>query len=107
MVKYPEQQLDLVFHALAHKVRRQLLRRIMAGQESVIELAKPFTMSLAAVSKHLKVLEKSGLIKRTKEGRTYHFQVVSQPIENAEAWIQAHSAFWNEQLDALDTFITS
>lgn len=107
MVKYSEQQLDLVFHALAHRVRRRLLRHIMDGHDSVLELARPFQMSLAAVSKHLKVLEKAGLIKRTKEGRMYHFQAVAQPIEGVEAWIKAYSQFWDEQLDSLDTFLTS
>jgi len=103
----PEQQLDLTFHALAHKVRRALFERIQKEEVSVIELAKPFKSSLVAISKHLKVLEKAGLILRKKEGRMYYFQAIAKPINDAEEWISTHKKFWNFQLDALDEYLKS
>jgi len=102
-----EQQLDLTFHALAHTVRRALFERIQREEVSVVELAKPFKASLVAISKHLKVLEKAGLIQRRKEGRMYYFQAIAQPINNAEEWIKKHKKFWNFQLNALDDYLKS
>ncbi len=107
MTQAAEHQLDLVFQALAHSVRRSLFHRIQREEVSVIELAKPFQTSLVAISKHLKVLEKAGLIQRRKEGRMYYFKAVAQPINSAEQWIATHKKFWDLQLDALGKHLNS
>ena len=107
MSKALDYQLDLTFHALAHSVRRALFERIQKEELSVIELAKPFKSSLVAISKHLKVLEKAGLILRRKDGRMYYFQAIAKPINNAEQWIATHKKFWNFQLEVLDDYLKS
>lgn len=102
-----DNQLNLIFYSLAHEIRRALFERIQREEVSVIELAKPFKVSLVAISKHLKVLEKAGLIRRKKIGRMYYFQAIAEPIQNAEDWIKAHKKFWNTQLEALDNYLQS
>lgn len=85
MVKYDEQkQMDRVFHALSDTTRRSILRRIKEEEFTVSELAEPYDMSLAAVSKHLKVLEKAGLIERTKQGKIHWCGLVVEPLVEAE-----------------------
>jgi DNA-binding transcriptional ArsR family regulator len=105
MVKYNEDQLSRIFHALGHSVRRSILQQIVDGTTAVVALAQPFQISLVAVSKHLKVLEKAGLIKRRKEGREYHFEPVLESINTAEEWIQSYSLFWNKRLRSLEDII--
>src|ERR1700674_3813583 len=102
MVEYKEQQLDLVFHALANATRRHLILHIMKGQSNVLKLAKPFDMSLNAVSKHLKVLEEADLVTRSKKGREYYFKVNPEALARAHALITQLKEFWDMRLDALD-----
>lgn len=101
MVEYRAQHLDQVFGALADPTRRRILRQLSAGDLTVSELAEPFRMSLAAVSKHLKVLEKAKLIKRRIEGRQHQIQLHAQNMSRALEWLRFYEQFWNERLDVL------
>ncbi len=101
MVEYRTQHLDQVFGALADPTRRRILRQLSAGDMTVSELADPFRMSLAAVSKHLKVLEKAKLIKRRIEGRRHQIQLNAENMSRALEWLRFYEQFWNERLDLL------
>ncbi|HYE22255.1 MAG TPA: metalloregulator ArsR/SmtB family transcription factor [Verrucomicrobiae bacterium] len=105
MVKYHSDKLSEVFQALADPTRRKILKRISKGRPTVQQIAQPFKMSLPAVSKHLKVLEKAELIERIKVGRTYHFELVDRPINDAKKWIESYTVFWNKQLDQLGNYL--
>lgn len=98
-------QLDSVFHALADTTRRAILRDIAAREKTVGEIAKPYRMSLAAVSKHLKVLESAELIERRKSGSFQYVRLNPKPLRTAEHWLAHYEKFWNRQLDALQQFI--
>ena len=101
MVKSEIAQLDLVFHALADATRRSILHGIAQNEKTVSQIALPYRMTLAAVSKHLKVLESANLIERRKEGS---FQIVSlkaDTLKSAEQWIAYYQQFWSNRLDAL------
>lgn len=88
MAKYSSAELDAVYHALANSTRRKIITRLCTGDFTVTELAEPFDMSLAAVSKHIKVIEKAGLLKKTKENNTYRCQISYEPIVSAAALIE-------------------
>lgn len=103
MVEQELPGLDRVFHALADPTRREMLRRLAAGDRSVGELAKPFDMSFAAAAKHVKVLEGAGLLKRTIVGRTHRCRIDAAPLAEAERWIAHYQQFWTNRLDALET----
>lgn len=105
MVKYINESLDTTFGALSDPTRRAILSRLARGEARVTELAEPFGMSLPAVSKHLKVLEKAGLVKRRRSGRVHRFTVDPGPIESARSWIETHQRFWEQQLAALDEYL--
>lgn len=98
-------QLDLVFSALADPTRRGMLERLADGETNVGTLAEPYDMSQPAVSKHLRVLERAGLIQRTRHGREHRIRVDPRPIEAASTWIERYARFWTEQFDAVDTFL--
>jgi DNA-binding transcriptional ArsR family regulator len=106
MVKRSPAQLDAVFSALADPTRREIVRRLSAGDASVSELAEPFEMSLPAVSKHLGVLEDAGLLIREKEGRVRHCRLVAAPMQEALEWIARYGRFWEEQFDSLAEFLS-
>ncbi|MFG2824986.1 ArsR/SmtB family transcription factor [Kitasatospora sp. NPDC048365] len=93
--------LDAVFHALAHDARRDMLRRLAAGELTVGELAAPLQMSLAAASKHVKVLEQAGLVQRTVTGRRHLCRLRPGPLSDAAAWLRFAERFWDERLDSL------
>jgi DNA-binding transcriptional ArsR family regulator len=93
--------LDAVFHALAHDARRSMLRQLAAGDHTVGELAAPLQMSLAAASKHLKVLEQAGLVGRTVTGRQHVCRLRPEPLSNAAGWLHFYERFWDERLDTL------
>ncbi|WP_214414946.1 ArsR/SmtB family transcription factor [Sphaerisporangium fuscum] len=95
------QGLDAVFHALAHDARRDMLRRLSAGELTVGELAAPLSMSLAAASKHVKVLEQAGLVHRTVSGRRHVCRLRAERLSGAAAWLRFYEQFWDERLDAL------
>jgi DNA-binding transcriptional ArsR family regulator len=94
--------LSLVFHALADPTRRAILSRLRDGTTTVGELARPFDMSRPAVSQHLGVLERAGLIERTAEAQWRRITLRTQPLDDVSAWIDRHRAEWNERFDLLD-----
>jgi DNA-binding transcriptional ArsR family regulator len=100
-----EDQLDRVFHALANRTRRALLKELAAGPARVTILAEPHGMSVAAISKHLFVLEDAGLIRRTREGSVQSCVLDAAPMAGANAWIRSYSAFWDQKFDRLERFI--
>lgn len=107
MTGMKSKQLDLIFHALADETRRELLLLIAEKECTVTELAGRFDMSLNGISKHLKVLEKAGLLKRTVDGRVHRCVMDAAPLAQAEQVIETYKAFWGRQLDALDEFLTN
>src|SRR4051794_39845162 len=96
-----EAQLDQIFHALADGTRRALLKAIAAKEERVTDLAKPFNLSLNAISKHLKVLEEAGLLKRTRDGRVHRCRMDPKPLGEVKAVIEFYQQFWSDHLDQL------
>jgi DNA-binding transcriptional ArsR family regulator len=106
MVNYSSTRLDRVFGALADPTRRAMVSRLAKGDTTVTALAAPFRMSLPAVSKHLKVLERAGLVRRRVAGRVHHCALVADPLDQATTWIRDHRRFWAERLAALDALLT-
>jgi len=98
--------LDAVFHALADPTRRQMLRRLATGEQSIGELAAPFRMSFAGASKHVRTLEHAGLIRREVRGRTHVCRLDPAPLAAAEEWLRFYERFWTERLDALEQALT-
>jgi DNA-binding transcriptional ArsR family regulator len=93
--------LDRTFAALADPTRRAILARLRAGEATVGGLAEPFDMTLAAVSKHVGVLERAGLVRREVRGREHHCRLVAEPLRTVADWTDAYRACWEERLDAL------
>jgi DNA-binding transcriptional ArsR family regulator len=102
MVEHQAEQLDTVFHALADTTRREMLRELSGGERTVGDLAKPFKMSLAAASKHIKALESAGLIRREVRGRTHWCRLEPGPLESAQSWLAHYQRFWTGRLDVLE-----
>lgn len=102
MVELQAAPLDTVFHALADPTRRAMLRALDEGELSVSRLAAPFSMSLAAASKHIRTLEQAGLIHRTIRGRTHLCRIETAPLAEAMEWLRRYERFWNERLDELE-----
>lgn len=98
-------RLSMTFHALSDPTRRAILARLADGPASVNELAAPFSMSLPAVSKHLKVLERAQLIKRGKEAQWRPCELEAAPLKEADAWIEQYRAMWEERFDRLDAYL--
>jgi DNA-binding transcriptional ArsR family regulator len=105
MVKYSPQQLDRIFHALADETRRKILILIAKQQCTVSDLAAPFSMSLPAISKHVKVLEQAGLLDREKSGRIHRCQLNAIPLREAEIIIKELQKYWENKFDALARFL--
>jgi DNA-binding transcriptional ArsR family regulator len=105
MVKYEAVPLDKIFGALADPTRRAILSRLARGAATVTELAEPFEVSLPAISKHLRVLERTGLLVRQKEGRVHHCRLNATPLKQAADWIERYEQFWEGQFDALGNFL--
>ena len=101
MVNFIRPLLDGTFAALADPTRRAILARLAEGQASVSQLAVPFDISLPAILKHLRVLERAGLIVRTKQGRVSRCRLATGPLKDAADWIAFYRQFWERQLDAL------
>ena len=104
MVKY-HAKLDRTFSALADPTRRAILATLSGGQASVTQLAQPYRMSLPAVMKHLRVLEKAGLVSQQKIGRVRHCRLAVQPLQQASDWLSQYRSFWEKQLQALDRYL--
>jgi DNA-binding transcriptional ArsR family regulator len=105
MVKSNAARLDAVFHALSDATRRSILRDVAVKERSVGEVARPYRMSLAAVSKHLNVLESAELIARERRGSFQIVRLNAQNLRPAEQWLAWYEKFWNRQLDALQTYL--
>jgi DNA-binding transcriptional ArsR family regulator len=102
MVERNSAALDRVFHALADPSRRAILGRLASGERTVSELAEPLPMSLAAASKHIRVLEESGLVRRSITWRTHVCSLNAEPLAAAQQWLSFYEVFWNERFDALE-----
>ncbi len=100
-----EDRLDQVFHALANRTRRAILARLLRGPTMVTELAAPFVMSLPSVSKHLKVLERAGLVERAVDGRVHHCSLGVMPLRELEKWLDHYRGFWDDGLAALAHYV--
>lgn len=98
-------RLDTVFHALGDATRRHMLQELADGERTVGQLARPFEMSLAAASKHVKVLESAGLIRRQVRGRTHVCSLEPGPLASARHWLDHYERFWTGRLDALDRLL--
>jgi DNA-binding transcriptional ArsR family regulator len=105
MVESKSERLDHVFHAFAHPVRREILRQLAREDRSITELAAPHDMSLEAVSKHVQVLERARLVRRTREGRGYRCQLSRRPLRDMAKVLVELSALWNKQLDGLERLL--
>lgn len=98
-------RLSATFHALADPTRRAILARLADGPASVNEIAAPFSMSLPAVSKHLKVLEKAQLVSRGKEAQWRPCTLEAAPLKDADAWIEQYRTMWEDRFDRLDAYL--
>jgi len=107
MVEYDSMQLNTVFHALGDATRRGMLADLSLGEKSIGELARPFEMSFAGASKHVKVLEDAGLISRRKSGRTHFCSLRPEPLAEANRWLKQWEHFWTVRLDRLQSLIES
>ena len=100
-----ERDLDPIFRALAHPIRRAILDRLAEGEVTVGRLSESFPVSFAAVSKHLGVLERAGLVTRDARGRERVCSINPTALEDARAWLEFHERFWTGRLDALDALV--
>jgi DNA-binding transcriptional ArsR family regulator len=105
MVESRSDHLDHVFRALAHPARREILRRLARKEQTVTELAAPFDMSLEAVSKHVQVLERARLLRRTGRGRAYRCKLGPAPLRDAAKVLAELAGLWNKRLDALEQLL--
>jgi DNA-binding transcriptional ArsR family regulator len=103
----PPGELDLIFSALSDPTRRAIVVRLSAGEASVSELARPFDVSLPAITKHLAVLERAGLLEHEKEGRVRHCRLVAGPMKAADEWLSLYRRFWDDRLDSLTDHLKS
>ncbi len=105
MVEYSSRLLDRTFGALADATRRRILAQLAKGGECVTDLARPHAMSLAAVSKHVIVLEKAGSVRRRRHGRVHSLTLEAKPMKEAQAWIERYRKFWEGNLDQLEKYL--
>ena len=105
MVKYSAGHLDRTFAALADPTRRRILAHLARGDRCVTHLARPHAMSLPAVSKHLRVLEKAGLLRRRRDGRVHEMRLEAKPLKQAAEWVEEYRKFWEGSLDRLAAYL--
>src|SRR2546430_17722111 len=105
MVKYQSSTLNRTFAALADPTRRRILAHLARGDKCVTHLAKPHAMSLPAVSKHLRVLEKAGLLRRRRHGRVHEMRLDAKPLRQAAQWVEEYRKFWEGSLDRLTAYL--
>ncbi|HWX56509.1 MAG TPA: metalloregulator ArsR/SmtB family transcription factor [Verrucomicrobiae bacterium] len=106
MVEYPPTAaLDRVFSALSDPTRRAILQALTRRPATINEIAKPFDVSLNAISKHVMVLERAGLVRRRVEGREHRCWIVPGPLSEANAWLEHYRRFWEQRLDALQVYV--
>ncbi len=101
----PSDHLSTTFSALADPTRRAILARLALGETSVTELAEPFAMSLPAITKHLKVLERAGLIRRGRQAQWRPCRLKAEPLEEVAGWVEDYRTFWEQSLDRLDGYL--
>ena len=106
MVEYTKESLTRVFSAVADPTRRAILRTLAEHPATITEIAKPFPVSLNAVSKHVMVLERAGLVRREVRGREHLCSLESRPLRDATAWLDHYRRFWDVRLDALERYVT-
>ena len=99
--------LDHVLVAIADPTRRAILDRLAQGSARVTDVAEPFDMSLAAVSKHVQMLERAGLVRRARRGREHTLTLDARPLRQVARWTSRYERFWNERLDKLEAFLTT
>lgn len=99
-------RLDLIFNSLADSTRRDILKRLVQYELSVSEVAEPYDMSLAAVSKHLKVLERANLLGRRRDGKKYILKAEIEPLKEIDNWIDFYRKYWDEAFNKLDDYLT-
>ena len=105
MVKYQSRSLNRTFAALADPTRRRILAHLAQGDRRVTDLARPHDMSLPAVSKHLRVLEKAGLLRRRRYGRVHEMRLDAKPLKEAAQWVEEYRKFWEGSLDRLAEYL--
>jgi DNA-binding transcriptional ArsR family regulator len=105
VIQMPPDHLSTIFAALADPTRRAILARLSSGEASVTELAEPFDMSLPAVSKHLKVLERAGLIERGREAQWRPCRLRANPLREVDDWVEQYRRHWEESFDRLDEYL--
>jgi DNA-binding transcriptional ArsR family regulator len=106
LVEYQSDQLDAVYAAISHPVRRNLLEQLVSRGVKVTELAAQYPISLAAVSKHIRVLESAGLVRRTITGREHRLALEPSPLMGAAIWLESYRRFWDDRLDLLEARLT-
>ena len=104
-VKSTDDRLDLVFSALGDRTRRRLIARLAREPATITELASPFEMSLPAVSKHVRVLERAGLVRRAIDGRIHRCSLDARRLRDATTWLEEYRAFWDDTLARLAAFV--
>jgi len=105
MVELDSPRLDTVFHALGDFTRRSMLRELSGGERTVGQLAQPFAISLAAASKHIKALERAGLVRREVRGRSHVCRLHPGPLASAHQWLSFYERFWTDRLDVLERLL--
>ncbi len=105
MVNNHSYDLDAVFHALSDPTRRAMVRQLAEHERTVSDLASPYDMSLAAASKHIRVLERAKLIERTVRGRTHICKLNPKGLSRVHKWLSYYERFWTQKLDALETLL--
>lgn len=105
MVERHAERLDTIFHALSDRTRRTMLRDLARGERSIGELATPFAMSFAGASKHVKVLEDAGLVRREVRGRRHICRLNAAELAEAQAWLRHYEHFWSSRLDSLESLL--
>ncbi len=103
---HQQDQLSSTFAALADPTRRAILARLATGESSVTEIAEPFDMSLPAITKHLKVLERAGLISRSRDAQWRPCKLEAKPLQQAADWVEQYRKFWEESIDRLEDYLS-
>ncbi|MEU8899656.1 metalloregulator ArsR/SmtB family transcription factor [Nocardia sp. NPDC048505] len=105
MVEHESERLDALFHALSHPTRRGMLRQLAEHECSVGELAEPYAMTFAGASKHVQVLERAGLVRRSVRGRIHLCRLEAGPIRDGAEWMRYYERFWTERIDRLEQLL--
>lgn len=105
MVKSKDEKLDLIFHALSDSTRRRILRSLSSKEQVITDVAKPYDMSLVAVSKHIKVLERAELVERRWDGSYAYVRLNPKAVKTADEWLDYYRRFWEQSLDRLELFL--